>query len=416
MSFKLFDVVSVEERNDVVETTMDVLEVVAMEDADHDVSIVANEINGQIAAMESSLEVADSLDAKIAVEEVIVEAGTATQGIAQMAMVSLQTTAALVGMDPSKFAISNESMEANPTTALKVSLESAKETFKAIIEKIKAFFSKVWSNIKKMSGKLLLMVTNYEKTFKSLEEKAGKLGAIKEGEDGKLSESQQTKLAMKEFAKVTGAVANDAEVNVEKMAGFDMIDTIAKTVGDGSGDWSKVPSSRDVTAFIEKAKKSYDGIPEIKADDKVIISRFDGNTIKGEIFTYEVKDAPKHSVINFKSFTATGKKDVAKTEGKKIEVMSVADIKILIGEGSTAAGKAKTITNDVDNTLKSIEAALGKAKESTVEADKAHGTNLSRLSTAGLRHTSAILLGYIAGMKNKASIAQIYMSKYQVAK
>lgn len=421
MSMKLFDVVSVEEQNEVVETTMDVLEVVAMEDMDHDVSIVAGVIGGQIAAMESSLEVADMLDAKIAIEEAIVEAGTATQGIALMALSSLQNTASLIGMNPDKFAISNESMEANPTTALKVSVESAKETFKAIIEKIKAFFSKVWSNIKKMSGKLLLMVVNYEKTFKSLEEKASKLGAIKEGEDGKLSESQQVKLVNKDFA---GTVAVEDGLTVLKMAEANYAQTIGtffKTNGDLKDGDLKVSTPVDSTKFVAEITKSYDSVPEIKGIDTIILSRIDGDTIKGEVIKVEHVAKPAHVVVNFVPFSAKAKKDVVTAEAKKVTVLDVAAIKAVITSGAKEAGETKNITAAVDGLLKAAEAALGEAKESAVEADKAaldkaHGSNLSRLSTSALRHASGILLGHIASMKNKASVAQIHMSKYQVAK
>lgn len=427
MSMKLFDVASMEDYTPGFETKVDIIDVVAMGDRAYDLDLASNEVTGLIHAMESSVEAADMLANQIAIEESILDAGNATYGIAQLATISLQNTAALVGINPERFAISNESMEANPTTALRVSVESANETFKAIVEKIKAFFSRVWSSIKKMTGNLMLAVTDYEKKFKALSEKVDNLkDEKKEGVKDNFTEAEGKKVVLKNFA---GAIKPDVIGQFELVTKNDIFDTIGSYFGtnDVSKGIPQIATPTGAKMFLGAMANAYNGIPSIMVDNgALIVSRTDGDRIKGELIKtsdIELRDGGKYSKIEITSFSATAKKEVVDSKSKSVKIHTIAEIKKLIEIGSDLAKAKKEIVDNVDGVLKKVEAALGKAKEATgsdtdkaadkAMLDKAHGTNLSRLSTGALRHSSDILLGYVANMKNLAYVAQLAMSKYK---
>ncbi len=427
MSMKLFDVVSIEDYTP-AEVMMDITEVIGMEDADNDVALMANEIETGINSMEASAEAADMLAAQIAVEEAILDAGTATYGIAQLANVSLQNTAALVGINPERFAISNESMESNPTTALRVSVESAKETFNAIIEKIKAFFSRMWSKMKKMYVKLALTFTNYEKKFVALQKSADELtGDFKEGVSGKFSDSEGKKIASKFTMELITNGGKLAIADLNKKYGSEALKASATYIKDlisvmetsKSGDISK---QEEVTKTLAALSTSYDGMPAAAAntDIAIIDARKDGTTISGVKVTVDIKDIGKnqYSMLKFTPFKATAKKDLVEKYAKDIPVLKLDEIKALVGNGLSLAKKKEEFVKYADDILSNTDKAISKKPKAKEDADQdrldsLYASSLTSVNTGALRFSSNMLLGYLGTLKNYAFLVQVSMSKYK---
>ena len=427
MSMKLFDVVSIEEYSP-AETTMSIEDVIGMEDADNDVTLIASQIETGINSMEASAEAAGMLEAQIAVEEAILDAGTATYGIAQLANVSLQNTAALVGINPERFAISNESMESNPTTALRVSVESAKETFNAIIEKIKAFFSRMWSKMKKMYVKLALTFTNYEKKFAALQKAADELsGDFKEGVSGKFSDSEGKKIANKIAYEL---ISNNGKLSVpdlNKKYGAETFKSKATYVKDliavmetsKSGDLSK---QKDVTNALIDLSTTYDGVPapDANSDIALIDCRNDGTSISGVRVTVDIKDIGKnqYSMLKFSAFKAVAKKDLVEKYAKDIPVLKIDEIKALIVNGHSLAKKKDEFVKYADDILSNTDKAISKKPKAKEDADQdrldsLYASSLTSVNTNALRFSSNMLMGYLGTLKNFAYLAQVSMSKYK---
>lgn len=430
MSFKLFDVVSMEEQTEGLESTVEIVDLVAMEDADHDVEIIAGQINGHISAMEASVEAANILETKIAVEEAILDAGTATMGIAQLSVMSLQSTAALVGLNPEKYAISNESMEANPTTSLRVSIESAKETFKAIIEKIKAFFSKMWSKIKTMAAKIMLSITNFDKKFKALGLSADKLtDKLKDGVKDTYTEAEGKKIAHKFYSIMLNEGGKLVTTAVDKKYGKEIFKNSASFVADVVEGLEVFKAEDAVKSYktaegLDSLQKVYDGVPSgIVGANNVAISRVDGSTFKGILVMVDETEIGenKYPKVTMRSFSATGKKDILDKYSKDIKVLSVADIKNICGEGAALSKAKEDFKGYSESVLSKTDKAIGKTPKSKKEGEQdrlnaLYASSLSSINVSALRFSSDLLLGYVATLKNLAYLAQVSMSKYEVKK
>lgn len=428
MSFKLFDNIGIEDLNENIDTNVDMLDVIAMENDQFEADLVAGQIATGIASMENAIEVAGTLEAKITIEEAIVTAGTATAGIAQLAMVTLQNTAASVGMDANAFAISNESIESNPTTALKVSVESAKETFDKIIKQIKEFFSRMWSKIKKLAAKLMLVIGNFEKKFASLKKAADEITSdLKDGVKDKYTESEGKSIANKLFRalsedngalKVGELTKKQAKEVVAKKTTY-VKDLIAVLETAKEGDLSK---QTDVTMEITDLNQSYDGLPSAltNTDLALVGARFDGTTVSGFKVTADVKEIGKnqYTMVKFTSFRGTAKKDLVAKYAKDISVLKVDEIKTLVAAGASLATQKETLVKYADEILSTTDKAIAKKPKAKEEADQdrldsLYASTLSTVNTNALKFSSDLLLGYVAGLRNMAWLAQISIAKYK---
>ena len=431
---KLFTQVSLEEKAVAAATPLDMVEVVAMEDAQNDVVIAAESVRADIQMIESAQEVSVILQDQIAVEERALEAGNVTAGVAAMAAASLQANAKLLGMDPATVAISNESIEQSPTTALKVSLEAAKDTFKKVIDHIKAFVSKVWSKLKKLGAKILLTVTNYEKKFEKLQEETGKLGKdLKEGAKDKFDEGISKKLAHKFYRNM---VLNSGSINVASLAtvpsdrAAELGSTIIGAIGTDktAADIKKGKSS--IKATMTNLDKQYDGVPSsILSDDSSIIlfSRYDGITVKGMTITHETvetKSSGNIDKLTCNYISGSAKKDVLKKHSKDVSVLSISDIEAVIAAGLTLAKAKDDVVKTTDNIISDTEKATNglkvDAKGDSKDADEkkiegVYGSMMTAVNTNVLKFSSDALLGYAATLSNIAYLAQINMKQYKSA-
>lgn len=384
--------------------------------------------------IESAQEVSVILQDQIAVEERALEAGNVTAGVAAMAAASLQANAKLLGMDPATVAISNESIEQSPTTALKVSLEAAKDTFKKVIDHIKAFVSKVWSKLKKLGAKILLTVTNYEKKFEKLQEETGKLGKdLKEGAKDKFDEGISKKLAHKFYRNM---VLNSGSINVASLAtvpsdrAAELGSTIIGAIGTDktAADIKKGKSS--IKATMTNLDKQYDGVPSsILSDDSSIIlfSRYDGITVKGMTITHETvetKSSGNIDKLTCNYISGSAKKDVLKKHSKDVSVLSISDIEAVIAAGLTLAKAKDDVVKTTDNIISDTEKATNglkvDAKGDSKDADEkkiegVYGSMMTAVNTNVLKFSSDALLGYAATLSNIAYLAQINMKQYKSA-
>jgi len=225
MNTKLFGAISLEEAAFAAEP-ITIETVMSIEDLETDVTIAAETVSADLEMINSAMEVSDAMDAQIAVESAILATGVVPVGVAQMAAVSLQNNAKMLGMDATAVAISAESIEQSPTTALKVALEEKEGTFALIIKKIKEMFSKLWSNVKKLAAKELAFIGGYKKKFEALAKAADELDKLKEGDKGELTKSECRKIGKKFY--------NTMAVNNDKLTVDHLIATMIKS-GDNSG-------------------------------------------------------------------------------------------------------------------------------------------------------------------------------------
>jgi len=417
MNTKLFGAISLEEAALGNAESITIETVMSIEDLETDVIIAAEAVNSDLQMIDSALEVADAMDTQIAVESAILAAGEVPVGVAQMAAVSLQNNATMLGMDISTVAISAESIEQSPTTALKVALEEKESTFKLIIKKIKEMFSKLWSNIKKLAAKALAFVSGYEKKFNALAKAAAELGELKK--DAKISDGENKKIANKFYFTMAG----------EKKIKVSTITADVAKVGINADSLTK-----DMKAIIEATKKNgkltkatNDTIKDLSLHYKVnendvtgtgrncAMARIDGTTVKMVVFSKA--DDGKSLTCNYMTIPAD-KDKLKKVVELKNDILSKDDIKSLINVGkSKATTELKDIDKSNESTLKEIDAAIKGSKETEdKEADAARARALNSISVNVLKFTSDTMLGHLAVMKNISYLASLNMSKYEKKK
>lgn len=421
---KLFDTVSVEDLDmSTGSADMNVTDVIVMEDNTAEVSAIAAEINSDIAMIENAQEVTAGMESRIALEEKILEAGSVSVGAAQIATFSLEANALALGIDPQSVSISAESIEQAPDTALKVSVESAKDTVKKVIEKIKAFISKMWSKLKKMAAKIMTSVTDFEKKFKALEEKAGKLGELKKDDAGKISESEGKKITKLFYERLAIGAKGISDINFTDLAkttqatsSTEAIEKVLKDLGEKgvvTGAFKAIGENKDL---IKNLANAYDGIPsseEVSAG-QIVFSRKDGSTVKAMIFTGSIEKVDDKEVEKVTTVYVTGsaKKGAIDKLGKDVLTLKVDEIVKAIEAGKDLAKGYKAFAESVDDVLKATEDKI-KALKPDDKENEMSAKVMSGISANVIKFGSDSLLGYIGTMRNLSTLANINIGKYE---
>jgi len=431
MQNKLFGAISLEEAAIAANEPLTVETVIAMEENAEEVAVEAEGIAQDIQMMDAALEVAGNIQTQVAVEEAVLASGNVTAGIAQLAAANLQANAVMLGMDPEQVKISAESIEQSPQTALKVSVEDAKETFKKIIDKIKQFFSKVWSSIKKLGGKIMLMVTDYEKKFKKLGEKLDGLSSDKkDGVKDTFSEKESKKIAGKFFRAMAldGGGLGKVVDGIQAAGSRDVVPTVKDYVSTDKGVSAVAKTAKAAKSELTNLSKHYDGIPSsIASDDTAaVVSRSDGTTYKAVTFKAEevALRTGKMVKITCNYMTGAAKKDLLKKYSKDVKIPDTSAIKAIIDAGEVLGKDAKDFVKKVDSVLDETDKAVKDLKIDAQGSDKdkeadektienTYKTMVGALSTNVLKYGSDSLLGYVAVMKNAAYLADVSMSKYK---
>jgi hypothetical protein len=212
---KLFETLSVEEAQAPVSLEANILDDLAVEEAQDELTALSVEVAADVVAMN------EAEAALVSVEELIVGNETALanpETVTGMSVVasqeSLKHAMTAVGLDMEEefgSAISHENASASPVNALELSTEGAKEFVKKVIDGIKMIVKKIGVAIKKMVAKIVVILDGTAKNAGKLKVKLESAGKDKPVED-KFSEGEVKSLRAKfgTFAVASGA----GEINI----------------------------------------------------------------------------------------------------------------------------------------------------------------------------------------------------------
>jgi hypothetical protein len=155
------------------EGEMIVEEVVEGDTAADEVNEVVAELQEDQASMEDAMEVGDELQESIDENEELLETPEAVDETAVVvAQEHLKTCMRVLGVDTAEVMVpSRESAKESPVTAMRLSVESAKEWLARIWESIKAIFAKMVNGMKKLWVKLVMVANRSEKSAAALKAK-----------------------------------------------------------------------------------------------------------------------------------------------------------------------------------------------------------------------------------------------------
>ena len=429
MSVKLFEVIDREEKANKGTMDLGIESIVDMDDALHDVNIAAESVRTNIIAMDSAVEMTGIMAETIAMEERVLAAGEITPGIAALANQSMIATAQLLGMDAASVAVSNESIDASPETALRVSVESMKEKFDDVIKKIKAFFSRVASQIKKMAAKAVLAVVNYEKKFEKLAEKHAELSKeLKDSSKSEYSDKEAGKIVKKFFGEFA---SNSGKLVISKYSKGTVVKAYDALSGNVKSIAKREPLALNTSNLSNELiglSTMYDGLPSGIINEKYtqVVSRNDGTTIKAIILgdeEVELKSGDKIYKVTCTYATGTAKKDLLTKYAKKLKLLSYSDVSVVIDNGVAIAKESKDVVKKIDEIVSDTEKVIKDAKHDAKpgddkeadqkKIDSVQASTISSLSTNVLKFSSDAILGYLAILMNTTYLANVSMSKYK---
>ena len=369
-------------------------------------------LEGDIDTFGDAVEVIEESEERVAtLEEGLEEMPTEALvgGVAQLEVVAGQVD------DMTDSVPSLESITAEPREAVRRSLESISAKLKAAWEKLKQFFRGIWNKIKQLVIDFMLWMGDHTKKIDALKKLANEKGALKEKVDlDAIKKSVGNKLS-------TGAYMTDGTLHVPdtKMKAADY-----KNVADMS------PTSKTAVpaAEVNKLAQFYNGIPALADNEYLVITRFDGASLKGVICS---KDG---SNIGYKSYLSASltEKSIAGVQINK--VLTLAETKAALtfaGTSITAAATAKTVlykemervNKDLSSEVESLKYDQGVFKmiwtktlgtksfeQLSAEEKVSYVRNKSSITS---RMTFDILFGINGLIKDTAGVCKIMLDQYQ---
>ena len=148
-----------------------IVEEIAAEEAYADALAIESEIVAGVAAMSQAQVAADRVEAQVSHESMLLaNPEQINVGCVALSQEALATTALLLGADASVLApsVSQEAAEANPVSAMQISIENDKNFLTKVIDSIKAIFRKVMNAAKKLYVKLVVAMDGTAKKAKKL--------------------------------------------------------------------------------------------------------------------------------------------------------------------------------------------------------------------------------------------------------
>ena len=369
-------------------------------------------LEGDIDTFGDAVEVIEESEERVAtLEEGLEEMPTEALvgGVAQLEVVAGQVD------DMTDSVPSLESITAEPREAVRRSLESISAKLKAAWEKLKQFFRGIWNKIKQLVIDFMLWMGDHTKKIDALKKLANEKGALKEKVDlDAIKKSVGNKLS-------TGAYMTDGTLHVPdtKMKAADY-----KNVADMS------PTSKTAVpaAEVNKLAQFYNGIPALADNEYLVITRFDGASLKGVICS---KDG---SNIGYKSYLSASltEKSIAGVQINK--VLTLAETKAALtfaGTSITAAATAKTVlykemervNKDLSSEVESLKYDQGVFKmiwtktlgtksfeQLSAEEKVSYVRNKSSITS---RMTFDILFGINGTIKDTAGVCKVMLDQYQ---
>lgn len=287
MSFKLFDVISVEENNTIEDFKISASEYLANEE----LSLVTMEAMEEVEKLNAMVEDAEfvigSLTNQVAIESKMddkVDANTVL-----LSLESLTVVNRILGTTSKENIMSLESIEEFPGKALSISIEEKESLIKRIIASIKVIIAKVIMAIKKISVKVSLMFDNSVKKAQALKQEINASAPVDSSESSAKLEKIGGDFSILGLAGTSNDISADKIVGLSKVYGYlgdsttlatDLVKNISSaisklTISDVENKNFKAIENI-VTEYIDGFKKYEDGankLPEVLANIAVNVEK-----------------------------------------------------------------------------------------------------------------------------------------------
>lgn len=434
-----------------VESEMDIL------NADH------QDFNDSIAMVDGAIAVAAGIEAAVATESDIMAAGQVNAGVAQLVLGAHLQFAEKLGIESDIAGVSTESVEANPTQVVAMSIEEKSEIFTKIMDKVKEIWAKLVAKLRAIGLKIIMAVGNYEKQVASLVEKKKTLSiSVKDGME-EYSEDELLGLAGVNYLLAKAAIsggANEAGAFAKALVDVKMntasISTLAgslKSFDSKTGDELKKAlkdAKATATAVFEGLKdasgtaKDFEGLDAVvnevngmAGDTGTLTIPFgcSGKTCKAVIFYGAKQTLPggagetvalrTRAVVSKASDTAVG--NFAKS---KVKVYTPTDIDVVLAAAGVMAKSVKTFKGELDKAVKDGDDVVKSSVIDTKgfsgfdgldEAGKSalankvgniSGSSINAFSTETARFAVETMFAYLSTMKGLMSLANKSMAHY----
>lgn len=370
-------------------------------------------LEGDIDTFGDAVEVIEESEERVAtLEEGLEEMPTEALvgGVAQLEVVAGQVD------DMTDSVPSLESITAEPREAVRRSLESISAKLKAAWEKLKQFFRGIWNKIKQLVIDFMLWMGDHTKKIDALKKLANEKGALKEKVDlDAIKKSVGNKLSSLSYCMNGGAFS----VPLNKMKAADF-----KSVADMSPNSDAVLSG----AEVNKLAQFYNGLPALAANEYLVLTRFDGSSLKGVICS---KDG---SNIGYKSYLSVSLTEKSIAGMKISKVLTLDEIKAALTFASTSISSAATaktvlykemerVNKDLSSEVESLKYDQGVFKmiwtktlgtksfeQLSAEEKVSYVRNKSSITS---RMTFDILFGINGTIKDTAGVCKVMLDQYQ---
>lgn len=392
------------------EGAMDVAEVVESDAVNDEINEEAVELQEDQAAMEDAMDIADELQETVDEGEELLETPEEVdETAAVIAQEHLKTCMRLLGADDMIAIPSRESTKESPVTALRLSIEGAKEFIDKIIESIKLMWGKLKNGIKKLWVKIVVMMNRSAAAAEALKKKLANL----DDSEAKFDEAQE-KAAVGQVGILAYAEGTDLK------AAF-----VTTVLGSASSAERMTRVTKDILSNFKNGLKDSEGMKS----DKIVESMTLDKALE-KLNTKLEKDGATVGVVRLSGtsckYVETDKEGKVKTEtfsmseddkkAAKVECAKKTDVSNMLNAVISAAKGSKALNDAAVKSLNTQDAEIATmlkamSSDNEIAASIRHSINVARVTGTSLALDG--VLGQVALTKNVLAYCNICMKAYK---
>lgn len=431
MGFKLFDEISTEDAVVAAKgnTTLDICDVITIEEAEADFNAAANEVDKLLSLSEEGEEMAKHVARQIETEEAILaKPETIAASTVTLSFESLKVTAELLGADLDALNISSESIDKSPADTLAISIEEKESLLKRIIAKIKEMFKAVKKFIKQMITKVTVAVAGVEKKAEAIKAKVDNLddkNAPKEIDEKTVEKIK----AVYSYLVVAGVTADNVKSIIDYSGGINAkylkdklsISKVEETLSK-LGDDAK-ENANLVKKLIEESKKILKD--NINGEDNKPIQSIIVGVSKDSISYLTIdevevaeelsKEEAVKTIAKIKLVLKTSKITEDSISGSKVGVLKKADLVKISDAISKEAKEVKSYVKDYESLQEAAEKVVDEADKTKLAEDLQAGLTgaVATANTIGSKVTSTMLKSYLWSLKASINVVNLYVNTFK---